>query len=209
MIHSLSQIESQAQKAVRGAGFGWGHAQEAGKAVRWLATHQLPGAVFLAKYLGHYQKNPNQYQAPQLQSGLWYPRQGLLCPLQTGACLCDFNLPSPESSILLKQVAYPLLLLPYLATIALQGHGTAEIYWPGTQMRCCGKKFHGLATDRLNSTLEVSVQCGLLPQSLSGQEPSYQGQAVDEKTWQILETFAHQTYVPASEVSRQGAGPAN
>ena len=51
MIYSLSEIDAQCKKATRGAGFEWGHAEEAGKAARWLAKHELPGAALLAAYL--------------------------------------------------------------------------------------------------------------------------------------------------------------
>ena len=49
--YSLGEIDSLARKATRGAGYSWGVAEEAGKAVRWLSAYGYPGAEILANYL--------------------------------------------------------------------------------------------------------------------------------------------------------------
>lgn len=208
MIYSLSEIEAQARKAVRGAGFAWGYAEEAGKAVRWLATYQLPSVELLAAYLKRRQPVPEQYQAPVLESQNWKPLDnGTLCPLLTGACLCDLRAQVLEAPLVLQQMAAPLLLLPYFAFLAGALNTTGEIHWPGVRLHCQGNYLQHVEDDQLGVSIASSVYCHLLAQNNPAHKPYCTGQVVEDKIWQILDEFAYRTYVPASEVSRRGAGP--
>ncbi len=48
---SLNEIDAMARKAARGAGYAWGLAEEAGRAVRWLEARGLPGLAALLRHL--------------------------------------------------------------------------------------------------------------------------------------------------------------
>ena len=96
MIYSLSEIDATCKKAARGAGLSWGYAEEAGKAVRWLAAHQLPSTELLAAYLTERQKYSEHYQGSN-------PK----CPLLTGASLCDAGIDEIEQSIEINHVVTP------------------------------------------------------------------------------------------------------
>ena len=65
MIYSLSEIDATCKKAARGSGLSWGYAEEAGKAARWLAAHQLPSTELLAAYLSERQKNTAYFRKGQ------------------------------------------------------------------------------------------------------------------------------------------------
>ncbi len=70
MMYSLGEIEVHAKKAVRGAGFEWGFAEEAGKAVRWLEQQHLPGMKVLADYLSAYDHDSSRFVAPDVDFSL-------------------------------------------------------------------------------------------------------------------------------------------
>ena len=48
---SLNEIDACTKKAARGAGMSWGLAEEAGKAVRWLARYNLPNIELIVPLL--------------------------------------------------------------------------------------------------------------------------------------------------------------
>ena len=48
---SLNEVESLAAKAARGAGLGWGHAEDLGRAARWLAERGFDWAAPLLQFL--------------------------------------------------------------------------------------------------------------------------------------------------------------
>jgi len=205
MIYSLSEIDANCKKAARGAGLSWGYAEEAGKAARWLAAYQLPGAALLAQYLTLHQKKSACFQASPLS-----------CPLLTGAALCDAGYDPQKKSVALAQVAYPLLLLPYLVQLSQSIGKGLRIQWPGVHI-CC---FDGLiyikeSTSIASSESAMLSYCWLESNECSftslacGRSKGATGQFIDPTDWILLETLAHFTYVPATEASRRGAGPAD
>lgn len=52
MSWSLNEVEAMAKKAAKGAGYTWGEAEDAARAVRWLEARGLTGAAALAAHLG-------------------------------------------------------------------------------------------------------------------------------------------------------------
>lgn len=108
---SLSEVEALARKAMRGAGASWGHAEEAGKAVRWLAARGLPGPRHLAHLL-------EQWPGEGVQGdriGGWHGATGRLCPIRAGCLLQDHaGLEGPDQARF-HQVVVPDLMLPFAA----------------------------------------------------------------------------------------------
>ena len=107
MNYALGEIESLARKATRGAGYSWGHAEDTGRAVRWLTARGLPGPATLASVLeaGICDNGPD----------VQWACDGVLCPIRAGAALADFAFTlSHERAVELGPVAHPLLLLPFL-----------------------------------------------------------------------------------------------
>ena len=89
MSYSLNEIEALSKRAARGAGMAWGMAEESGKAVRWLESHNLPGVTLLAELLTRNDHTPHGTIAPQSLEGVWSASSGTLCPLLAGAALND------------------------------------------------------------------------------------------------------------------------
>ena len=198
MIYSLSEIDAQCKKATRGAGFEWGHAEEAGKAARWLAKHELPGAALLAAYLPQYSVSPAQFQG--------------MCPIAAGAALCDNGDAITTQAVHFQQLAYPLLLLPYLAMLARERSLNLVISWDGERIVCNSKGICILEQAELSTDAAKDVYCEISEnkqQVRRGQTDKRTGQFIGDADWQVLAELAHNTYVPATEESRLGAGPAD
>ena len=203
MIYSLSEIDATCKKAARGAGLSWGYAEEAGKAARWLAAHQLPSTEILAAYLTERQKNTEHYQGSN-------PK----CPLLAGASLCDTGYDGVEQSIEIRHVVYPLLLLPYLTQLSQATHAGLNLQWLGTNINCAEGVIYIQENASISTSELTEVSCSYLEPSVNLNKSSIQemgvlGQSVEASHWQALESLAHLTYVPATEESRRGAGPAD
>lgn len=197
MIYSLSEIDAQCKKATRGAGFSWGYAEEAGKAARWLATYELPSAALLAAYLPQYFNSLSQFQGT--------------CPLAAGAAVCDNGAAITEQAIHFKRLAYPLLLLPYVAMLARDQSLNVVVSWAGAQIICSPDSIGILECTELSADDAKDVCCEVTESKESIQNVQiahWAGQFIEESDWQVLASLAHNTYVPATEASRMGAGPA-
>ena len=201
MIYSLSEIDATCKKAARGAGLSWGYAEEAGKAARWLAAHQLPGTALLAAYLTERQTHPEYFQGSN-------PK----CPLLAGAGLCDGGFEEMKKSITLGSVVYPLLLLPYVAQLSNAVGLGLRIQWQGADIACSDGQLYINENCSIVTSEVTQVSCHYLAAGAGLDELSIQnrgavGQSVEAEHWVSLETLAHLTYVPATEASRKGAGP--
>jgi hypothetical protein len=61
---SLNEIETEARKAARGSGLAWGSAEEAGKAARFLAAHELDSVPLLINLFDRHDGRPYEVVAP-------------------------------------------------------------------------------------------------------------------------------------------------
>lgn len=204
MTYSLNEIEAQAKKAARGGGYDWGVAEEAGKAVRWLASHGLPGAAALAAHLdmqGH--DGP-----PQALDGDWSSATGALCPLTTGATLNDCaDLLTAAHGQTMKNVTHPLLVVPFAAWAALHIKAPLTVVWDGAGLTTNGYDLHvdGAEND-LRTPQTDALACFVAKGSHTLTTPAVRGH-VSPDVWARLTTFAQRTYAPATEASRLlGAG---
>ena len=130
MQRSLGEAFSLLQKAARGAGMGWGMADECGRAAKWLLRNGLP-LLPLVEIL----EARESLCAPDPDS---FPPRGTdsfslggtdsfslcgmesgkpLCPVSAGAFLCDEAAALPDA-VRLRETAWPILLLPFLADAA-------------------------------------------------------------------------------------------
>ncbi|MDT8327683.1 MAG: DUF3726 domain-containing protein [Roseovarius sp.] len=209
MTWSLNEIEGLSRKAARGAGLSWGLAEEAGKATRWLCAAGLPGAEALAGLLR--QNDGAEYDTicPLEDTGTWAAKSGALCPLISGAAICDHASQIAEGRALeLGQTSYPLLLLPYVAAAAQSLETTIQIEWPGVSMSC------GRDARLIHSTPEALASHSI-PEIRITRSRSNNGARLDLRTRgditpeiaQVLTGFAHRTYAPDTAKSRlAGAG---
>jgi hypothetical protein len=209
---SLNEIEAMGRKAARGAGMSWGLAEEAGKAVRWLALNGRPGLAALVRLLEGQDGTPYERLRPHVEEAagnpLWRAGGGTLCPIAAGAALADLaaEIGAPPG-IALERVAEPLLLLPFLAraaryegrAFALEAGGeTVPLYPDGPA---------GGPVPTLEGAMPARVFAWTAERNSPPPEQSVRGVAVEDELWTRAGRFAERTYVPASDASRlSGAG---
>ena len=89
MSWSLAEIEAETRKATRGAGLPWGLAEEAGKAVRWLAMHGIDATAALCDVLDQHAAGQLDLAITEGIAGRWRAPGQRLSPLALGAAICD------------------------------------------------------------------------------------------------------------------------
>ncbi len=211
MIVTLYEIDATGMKAAKGAGMPWGLAEEAGKAVRWLAAWNLPGVELLAEILTRNHERPIPDLAPlQPDQDLWQAREGFLGPVLCGAALSDLaGEIAAGRSPQLEGVSCPAFLVPFMAHAARELETSFVLEWPGMQVFC---RPDGVFVQGFGNALvlyeAVTVTCHAGDADCATElVPAIEAQEVDDAAWQVLLNFAHRTYAPATEESRlAGAG---
>lgn len=183
MSFSLYEVEITAKRAVRGAGYDWGTAEEAAWAVRWLTRHGLPGAEVLARHLS----NPD---APGTD------------PLIAGPALTDRAGAMPGGVVELRN---PLLFLPFVAAAAQISAKTVVMDGPGLRCVTDGTGLT-LTIDGDTGTTTGPVSLSTTTETPTDVEPAITA-SVDPAAWASLQALGHRTFAPATEESRmRGAG---
>ncbi len=209
MTLSLYEIEVTGKRAARGCGLSWGIAEEAGKAVRWLSEHGLPGAEELAETLNHVDGKTYEDLAPTAADGVWHARSGRLCPLICGPAICDRAVEiAAGREIEFGPMSQPLLLASYAAAAAKLIDGAVELAWPGIVLVATSD---GIKIDGERKALTVPsvehVRCRRADRTDVPSSGSVVGCAVDAEAWRRLSALAHRTLAPATDESRlAGAG---
>lgn len=205
MNWSLNELEAMSRKAARGCGLSWGLAEEAGRASRWLATHDLPAPQLLADLLTQNDGVAYTNLAPDCEAEHWSAPAGRLCPLIAGAALSDrLQGLAPGAAIQLGRCAYPAFLLPALAG----GEGTVVVAWGGVTVTVGpkGVTFDGRAEALSVQEVDtVTIRRGEATQGYA--LPERVRCDIEPDAIEVLQRFAHRTYAPATEESRAaGAG---
>lgn len=209
MNYSLNEIESMCKRAARGAGMHWGLAEEAGKATRWLTTYDLPGVEGFASLLTRNDAKAYDELAPLLVSDVWKAASGDLCPLSTGAAICDRADVLIDGTIIkIGSIAHPLLLSPFAAAAAKMTDIAIELSWSGVEVTVTPNGVHITgALSALSAENVDAVQCKRVGEPLNKMIQQRARQEVDARNWRQLNAFAQRTYAPATEASRlAGAG---
>ena len=212
IVCSLNEVEVYSRRAARGAGMSWGLAEEAGKASRWLAERGLPGVELLSRLLVVNDRRAYQSMAPSVVNGRWQAADGELCPVCAGAALSDhIGLLSSGKEIWLVELAYPLLLAPFLDPSWRQTDACYELRWQharvlvfanGLEMECAEESAH--LSEHVDT---VKVSAGKHRNASPSYRPRTAGVKIPRPVWRVMETFAERTYVPATDESRaRGAG---
>ena len=210
MTYSLNEVEMQSVKAARGAGVPWGLAEEAGKAARWLAAHGQPALDALVGMLDLIDGRPYADLTPVFEAGRWVGREGTLCALVAGVTLCDrAEALAAGERFETGPVAYPLLVVPFVAA-AHRATGCAfALEWLGTSITIDAAGLHMAPGGDVLASVADRLTCDLRSPTLSGDVVTADlgGVRVDPALWARLGVYAHRIYVPASEASRErGAG---
>lgn len=207
MIVSLNELEFTVRKAVRGAGYHWGEAEEAGKAAVWLARHGLPVAGPLLTLLRAAGREPNALRpVPGSRS---ITAIGPLCPLLTGIAIADGAVElGAGAEVILENILSPVLLLPFIALAAAGGDRSIILSWPGGK---AAAGLHDVAADLNMAAPERPVTATLSVRAATPEAASrpavHRVLDVEPAAWDALNAFAAETYVPATDRSRRaGAG---
>ncbi|MGV6802706.1 MAG: DUF3726 domain-containing protein [Ruegeria sp.] len=199
---SLNEVEALAKRAVRGAGYQWGVAEDAAKAIRWLSSQGFDGVEVLAHLLDLDFASSVADHTPSGSQGEWRANADL-CPILTGVLLSDCASLLREGPITICDVESPVLLLPFAGNAA-------------RRLKAC-VTVDGQDWSAVTDGDVVSTQ-GQLPQrsagitvgmtgSITTARPTSSRLAPDPEALSFLTRLAHRTYAPATEQSRRlGAG---
>ncbi len=220
---SLNQVEQGARKAVRGAGLDWGLAEEAGRAIRWLESVDLHGVHQLARHLGEVAHSEITDLRIKPQSGVWHALKGKTSPLLAGPSIADWiNGGSFDSSghgghgsnqiLVIGDVEFPMLCAGYAGVATAYSEKWLRMTWGDIKV-FCGPDGLGFSGNR--GTLETTEAKILEAQFMEPDQlvmkifwrASGHPCSVIQKDWEIVEMYAHRTYVESTEASRiAGAG---
>ena len=208
---SLSEINALCFKAARGAGLGWGEAEEAGWAAAWLSRAGLAGPRAILAWLGDCAALAHPVPAPRR----WVPRDRAHCPVRTGIALADFaGLPEGpgEGALIVESIAHPLVVVPFLSRAAGRLDLGLSIGWGSCKVTLD-------AADRLpapaiperdhHETTDMTISPAAVPVARAAARPEAGPlAAVALEDWQALDALALRITVPPSAQSRAGAGAA-
>ena len=202
MSWSLGEIAALATKAARGSGMDWGLADEAGYAVKWLQRRQLPGVAALCRYL-------SWRQAGEIT--IWpddTARDGHYCPIATGAAYGDGEF---GDDVQFARVRTPLLLIPF---ISLRAANTPVCLSMENAVFVLTQDKFGFSKND-TAILTDSSACQIyaasddeLPAMITMANDAIPRVPVTASACiTVLNSFAKNTYAPATEASRlAGAG---
>lgn len=203
MTFSLNEVEALAKKATRGAGYAWGLAEEAAKATRFLCEQGFDGCAALANVLQTFDRKDTVQCSLQWDGAVWRAAEHELCPIYLGAAISDRadqiqNQPSAG-----LWVVQPVILLPFAAQIARAQDTTVSVRADAAVFATDGTRvsIRGVPPNHADC---VEVRLG---GDLSLPLPLHSRAHPEPAVWERLNSFAHRTYAPATEESRQkGAG---
>lgn len=156
---SMSELHALTRKALRGAGYEWGLAEDGARAAVWLAARGRPAAEVIAALL-------EGDIAPET------------CPIRAGCRLADAR-PAPPAEV--GELVLPVLVVPFVSDFA-------GVVAEGDPMSIAPQQV----------TLAAATDTPPVTQSRACIAPDHLA---------TLNRWAHRTYAPATEASRQrGAG---
>jgi hypothetical protein len=210
MIWSLNELESEARKAIRGAGLPWGLAEEGGKAVRWLAAHGVDPLPALADVLERHDRGERIASACRITENGRRTADAPLCPITLGATLCDGADQLAATAFIAGPVARPLLLAPFVAAAARILGRPLQLAADGRKIMLDQRGDPSGELSMLDAPDAVELRCATIADR-AAMPPvnvaSTHGIETHAPSWARLTSYVQRTYVPASERSRrEGAG---
>lgn len=208
---SLNEIEALARKAARGAGLGWGLAEEASHTTRWLCAMGLPGGECLAALLETLDGTDPAAFRPDPVQGRWRAPGGTLCPLATGAALSDRAAQlAAGPRVTLGRTRFPLLLFPAIAGAADATGAALSLCWPGASLTRAGGESLVEPADpaRLGAARVDSAEIGPAGAAGGTALPRAWRGRISPGAERALQHLAQRTYAPESEQSRLGGAGA-
>ncbi|SHH94472.1 DUF3726 domain-containing protein [Marivita hallyeonensis] len=200
---SLNEVEALAKKATRGAGYPWGLAEDAAKAVRFLCSNGVDGCAALAGTLRVFDGAQLHNRMPRQVDGFWQAETGDACPIALGAALLDRAGLTTGQVQTVGPIVHPILLVPFIAQIALVNGCAMRFHAGSFQVVTDGKFIETLGAISEHADTARVEQEG----KLKAPNSHVSRATPDAAVWDVLNAFAHKTYAPATEESRRkGAG---
>ena len=113
-MRSLSEIDTTVKRATKAVGFPWGIAEEVGKNIKLMEMFGMPGLKNLNEFFKIYKNK--QFQTISLINKLNESSKISYCPISLGINFLDqINLIYQLKEVKFKNVAYPLLFLPFVS----------------------------------------------------------------------------------------------
>ena len=205
---TLAEVESYVRKASQATGLGWGLAEEAGKAARWLAAFDLPGPEIALAHLQQLDGKEHKKYFPTNINARWRARGDYLCPIVSGAALADRSrqlLTGLEFN--LGEIAYPLLLVATIGQAARCHKTSFTTSWGEIRVNCYenGIRIEGNRDDLLLARTN-SANCRHGTDNIPQQMPLTLAYSIEPDIWRAIDKLAFKTYAPATAESRAGAG---
>jgi hypothetical protein len=206
-VLSRNEIEALCARAARGAGLGWGHAEEAGFAAGWLHARGIDGSTALLARLEGAAGRAWSDLCPVVGAGKWAARGSIpICPVALGAALSDHcELPEGRlaGGLCVGPVSHPVLVLPFLARIAGVLGTPVRLRFDGGGIDIGPDRLSGDA-DCLAGLAEAAFTLSSGPGPAGpGRPPAY---GCPQATLGALGDLALRTTVPRSARSRADAG---
>ena len=206
MSLSLNEVEALAKKATRGAGYPWGLAEDAGKAVRWLYSRDVEASAALASVLRESAEHGVRDRTPRLSGtppSNWTAAGNSLCPIVSGPTLSDLASVHDDAELSLQNVTCPILLAPFAGLAAGYLDRTVSLIW-GESVVTTDSRVLSVEGEISTRTATVTVTTGML---LRSPQPVRTRANVPADILALLDQLATQTLAPATEESRlKGAG---
>ena len=227
LAYSLNQIEQTSRKAVRGAGLGWGLAEDAGRAIRWLEMVGLPGVSSLAVLLSDYDHEQLSGSFVKDHGTHWSASPGFNSPLLIGPNINDWIHGFAQGNRKPERLnAGPMLeirqgpgAMVYLGFVGAAARGNSSVSLKGEYIHAWLKRQtvmiqKGVSWQHLAAGQDLFIAIHFdreTPSIRTAQADTYTARIgarpVEQAAWHTLETYACRTYVEATEASRlAGAG---
>ncbi len=197
-MRSLSEIETTSKRASKAAGYSWGISEEVGKGVRLLELFGLAGVKNLNEYFKS--KSKKQFENLNLINEDNQSNKNPYCPIIFGISFLD-QVKTLEKfyKIKLNNIAYPLLVLPFLSR-------SSEII---------GKKIYYKFDENeflLNFNVKIfsKIFSGKYPISANNVEIIFleNKDNFSEEDWKSLYKLSEETFVEESDSLKKGAAGA-
>jgi hypothetical protein len=201
---TMPEISALCLRAARGAGLGWGMAEECAHAATWLAARDFDWADAVLYQL----ETPSGRQVTP-HVGRW-DADAPVCALHVGVALSDFaTLPEGPGSdgVCLGQVSGPLMLVPFVARASALLGTTLEITLDGSPWLRVADDSAEIQASELGGTriAEVSV-FPALPDHQPPIQTASQNAIISHDQLLRLDSLALKMTVPSSAISAKGAG---
>lgn len=195
---SLGEFRALVAKAFRGAGYPWGLTEDGAYAARRLAEFGLDSGPMVVRLLQFADGRPLIDLLPDIDAPTTESRSPR-CPVCVGATLADRGLGPP---LVIGTVVEPLLAGPIIATAMSRTGKVVRLSWDSGALTLGDDRF-SLDGALPDGPIVVTAGQSSTPATT---EITHTRVELDDLTFDALERFAHRTYAPATDASRQGAG---